>query len=85
MFDKSTRSDGTFSRADFTYDAEADRYGCPDGKPLHRRRRKLSTRWTDMPVETINYRVSKKDCGVCPLKTAVLPQRADAQGHSLHP
>ena len=44
VFDKSTRRDGTFSRADFVYDADADRYACPDGKPLHRRRRKLSAR-----------------------------------------
>ena len=73
VFDKSTRRDGTFSRADFVYDADADRYACPDGKPLHRRRRKLSARWADMPVETINYRASKKDCGVCPLKQRCCP------------
>ena len=26
-----------------------------------------------MPVETINYRASKKDCGVCPLKQRCCP------------
>ena len=73
MFDKSTRRDGTYSRADFAYDADADSYACPAGKPLHRRRRKLSVRWAGMPVETINYRASKTDCGVCPLKQRCCP------------
>ena len=73
VFDKSTRRDGTFSRSDFAYDQEADHYTCPAGKPLHRRRRKLSARWADMPVETINYRAPKKDCGVCLLKPRCCP------------
>ena len=73
VFDKSTRRDGTFSRADFAYDPDADSYACPAGKPLHRRRRKLSARWANMPVETINYRASKMDCGVCPLKQRCCP------------
>ena len=34
VWDKSTRNDGTFSRADFTFDAEQDRYTCPGGKTL---------------------------------------------------
>ena len=34
VFDKSTRTDGTFSRADFTFDPERDRYTCPAGKEL---------------------------------------------------
>jgi DDE family transposase len=29
VFDKSNRTDGTFSRADFAFDAERDRYTCP--------------------------------------------------------
>ena len=73
VFDKSTRRDGTFSRADFTYDADTDSYTCPAGKPLHRRRRKLAVRWADAPVETINYRASKTDCSVCPLKQRCCP------------
>ena len=39
VFDKSTRTDGTFSRADFTFDPERDRYTCPAGKELVRFRR----------------------------------------------
>ena len=34
VWDKSTRNDGAFSRADFTFDAERDRYICPGGKTL---------------------------------------------------
>jgi hypothetical protein len=32
VFDKSNQTDGTFSRADFAFDAERDRYPCPAGK-----------------------------------------------------
>jgi len=34
VIDKSGRTDGTFERADFTYDTENDLYICPDGKEL---------------------------------------------------
>lgn len=34
VFDHSERTDGTFSRADFTYDRETDRYTCPGGNEL---------------------------------------------------
>jgi hypothetical protein len=34
VFDKSNRTDGTFSRADFTFDPQNDRYTCPAGKEL---------------------------------------------------
>jgi hypothetical protein len=33
VFDKSNRTDGTFSRVDFAFDAERDRYTCPAGNP----------------------------------------------------
>jgi hypothetical protein len=39
VFDKSNRTDGTFSRADFVFDAERDRYTCPAGKELVQFRR----------------------------------------------
>jgi hypothetical protein len=39
VFDKSTRTDGTFSRADFTFHVEGDRYTCPAGKELVQFRR----------------------------------------------
>src|SRR6202161_1544976 len=34
VFDKSARSDGTFSRDDFTYDHDRDIYVCPGGRTL---------------------------------------------------
>jgi hypothetical protein len=40
VFDKSNRSDGTFSRTDFSYDTQADVYICPAGKRLVRHRRR---------------------------------------------
>ena len=39
VIDKSERKDGTFSRDDFTYDAEKDAYTCPGGKELVQFRR----------------------------------------------
>ena len=56
VFDKSARTDGTFSRADFTYDHAADVYRCPGGKTL-------TTTGTLVNDEaTILYRASKHDC-----------------------
>ena len=34
VFDKSARTDGTFSRDDFTYDQAGDVYVCPAARPL---------------------------------------------------
>jgi len=31
VFDKSNRTDGTFSRSDFVFDAERNHYTCPEG------------------------------------------------------
>ncbi len=39
VFDKATRTDGAFSRAGFTFDAEANRHACPGGKGLIQFRR----------------------------------------------
>jgi hypothetical protein len=33
VFDKTQRTDGTFSRDDFTYDHATDTYRCPAGIP----------------------------------------------------
>jgi transposase len=74
VFDKSERTDGTLSRADFAYDVQADAYTCPAGKPLHRRRRLFKTpRPEALSDDTIRYRASKRDCDVCPLKARCCP------------
>ena len=39
VWDKSKRTDGTFSREDFAYDTTADRYTCPAGNTLKTSRR----------------------------------------------
>lgn len=39
VFDKSARTDGTFSRSDFAYDHARDLYACPAGKELRPRQR----------------------------------------------
>ena len=61
VWDKSARSDGTFSRADFVFDQERDIYICPGGAEL------TSTGNIDQG-HIVYYRASKNDCSVCKLK-----------------
>jgi len=64
----------TFSRADFTFDADANHYVCPADKLLVQFRRSY-----DKPRSGITkagtklYRASKKDCSVCDLKPKCCP------------
>jgi Transposase DDE domain len=74
VFDKSERNDGTFSRSDFAYDAEADLYLCPGGKELMTYRRAFATpRGGVMKDATIRYRASKFDCEACVIKPQCCP------------
>jgi transposase len=74
VFDKSNRTDGTFSRADFTFDPDEDRYTCPAGKDLVQFRRTYDTPRSGITSEgTRLYRASKKDCDVCDLKSKCCP------------
>jgi hypothetical protein len=58
VFDKSGRTDGTFSRQVFTYDHAGDVYRCPGGKTL-------TTTGTLVNDEaTILYRASKHMSGI---------------------
>jgi len=69
VWDKSERSDGTFSRSDFHFDEEADQYICPNGKELKRHRYAFrNSRKGITKANTIIYRSSKYDCDVCSLK-----------------
>jgi len=61
VWDKSARPDGTFSRADFTFDKERNVYICPGGAQL------TSTGNVDQG-HTVYYRASKSDCSTCLLK-----------------
>jgi len=67
VIDKSERQDGTLSRADFSYDNEADIYTCPEGKIL-------TTSGTVVNEGTTRlYRGSTFDCGPCHLKERCCP------------
>ena len=80
VFDKSNRTDGTFSRADFAFDAERDRYTCPAGKELVQFRRTYAIPRSGVTAEgTRLYRASKLDCDVCELKAQLLPERSRSQ------
>ncbi len=42
IWERGERTDGTFSRSDFSFDEDADHYTCPNGKQLKRFRRRFS-------------------------------------------
>ncbi|GEO17904.1 hypothetical protein MAE02_56000 [Microvirga aerophila] len=67
VIDKSERQDGTFSRADFSYDLEADTYTCPEGKTLTTSGRIVNEGTTRL------YLGSTFDCGPCHLKEQSCP------------
>src|SRR5271165_669032 len=59
VFDKSARTDGTFSRSDFTFDPQADCYTCPAGKQLVLFRRAYTVPRTGIAADgTRRYRAS---------------------------
>jgi len=74
VLDNSQRLDGTFERADFTYDHKADAYICPTGKELRQRQKTYR-----MPLPLVDengmmrYRASKLDCNACSLKPQCCP------------
>ena len=67
VFDKSARKDGTFSRADFTYDHERDFYYCPGGTAL----RTTGTLVND--GMTMLYTALQRECAGCSLKPRCCP------------
>lgn len=75
VIDKSGRKDGTFERADFTFDTENDLYICPGGNELKQYRRAYKTPRTGTNKdETIRYRARKSDCDACALKERCTPK-----------
>jgi Transposase DDE domain len=69
VFDKSARTDGIFSRQDFTYDHAADVYCCPGGKVL------TTTGSLVNDNATMLYLASKRDCDRCQLKSRCCPKQ----------
>jgi transposase len=70
VWDKSERDDGTFSRADFTYDEARDLYICPGGKLMKTTGRLHSDGY-------YRYAASKRDCDICPLKPRCCPTQPE--------
>jgi transposase len=66
VWDKSGRTDGSFSRTDFIFDDKANEYCCPQGKPLR-------TTGRVTVDNTRLYRASYYDCINCPDKYRCCP------------
>lgn len=79
VVDKSCRTDGTWSRADFEWDPENDRYVCPEGHELKQFRRNYSDpKRGPNGKGTARYRALKEVCQACPSKAKCCPN-ADAR------
>ncbi|AXI51383.1 MULTISPECIES: IS1182 family transposase [unclassified Sulfitobacter] len=75
VFDKSKRQDGTWSRSDFTWDPDNDRYLCPEGKELKRTRQYHKDPRNKQPrTGRRKYRASKMVCSICPAKERCCPK-----------
>ena len=66
VWDKSKRTNGTFSRADFNYDTQRDVYICPGGNTL-------KTSGNVHADNTFRYLARTRDCRACPLKARCCP------------
>ena len=74
VFDKTERTDGTFSRSDFKWNKETDEYRCPEGHALRNNWRPFkSPRDRVTKADTIIYRSSQPDCAACPQKERCCP------------
>ncbi|MCK8463074.1 IS1182 family transposase [Aliiroseovarius sp. S1339] len=79
VFDKSGRNDGTWTRADFEWDADNDQYICPEGQELKQFRRNYSDPNRGPAGKgRAKYRVLKPTCQACPSKQKCCPN-ADAR------
>ncbi len=75
VFDKSRRTDGTFSREDFRFDHREDAYICPAGKQLKQYRRAFRTPRSGVDEDGLmRYRARIADCADCPLKPRCCPR-----------
>jgi len=74
VFDKSERSDGTFSRSDFAFDPERNLYVCPAGKELKKYHRSFSKPRGGVTKDgAMIYFARKHDCEACALKLKCCP------------
>jgi len=86
VFDKSERTDETFSRSDFAYDPEGDLYVCPGGKELRKRRRRFSSLRSEVTKEGTNH-LSRQSARLRGLRAEaqMLPEHAHAQNCAIRP
>ena len=74
VWDKGQRTDGTFSRSDFIFDAVSNTYTCPGGKILQQYRRPFTVARTGVTKDKMRlYRASQSDCEACALKARCCP------------
>ena len=79
VIDKAERTDGTWSRADFEWDAQNNQYICPKGEPLKQFRRNYSDPNRGPTGKGVaRYRALKGTCQACPSKNNCCP-KADAR------
>jgi transposase len=74
VFDKSNRTDGTFSRSDFVFVTERNHYTCPQGKLLVQFRRAYRT-----PRSGITKEGPRLYCQACTLKEKCCPNTPGAK------
>lgn len=74
VWDKSIRTDGTFSATEFKWHEDDDCYECPAGKLLKPRQRKYKQKTSMIGYDNaIRYRASKHDCDTCEYKMTCCP------------
>lgn len=74
VWDKTERSDGTFSRSAFEWREDDNEYRCPEGKALRSDWRNFTVPRSGVTqADTIIYRSSARDCQHCPLKAKCCP------------
>jgi IS5 family transposase len=74
LWEKSERSDGTFSLSDITFNADANSYTCPAGKLLLQYRKWFTNPRSGMHKDNRKrYRAERQDFAACPLKAKCCP------------
>ena len=74
VIDKAGRTDGTWTRADFEWDAENDQYICPEGQELKQFRRNYSDPNRGPSGKGVaKYRALKLTCHACLSKAQCCP------------
>ena len=75
VIDKAGRTDGTWSRADFEWDAENNQYICPEGEALKQFRRNYSDPNRGPTGKGVaKYQALKHTCQACPSEPKCCPK-----------